>query len=73
MVDAATRCAIICAECLKQLDNHAEAAAIFIRMTSEDCDLRSALMLEQAAYCFIEMNSPRKYALHSVLAGMYKY
>lgn len=69
MVDAATRCAILGAECLKQLDNYAEAAAIFIRMTSEDCDLRSALMLEQAAYCFLEMNSPRKYALHSVLAG----
>lgn len=69
MVDAATRCAVLCAECLKQLENYSECAAIFIRMTSEDCDLRSALMLEQASYCFLEMKSPRKYALHSVLAG----
>lgn len=59
---------ILC-ECLKQMGNYAEAAAIFIRMTSEDCDLRSALMLEQAAYTFINLSSPRKYALHSVLAG----
>jgi len=26
-------------------------------------------MLEQAAYAFLKLNSPRKYALHSVLAG----
>ncbi|CAG7661317.1 unnamed protein product [Allacma fusca] len=69
MPEAAHRCAIIFCECLKHMGNFGEAAAIFIRMTSEDCDLRSALMLEQAAYTFIKLNSPRKYALHSVLAG----
>lgn len=40
-------------------------------MTSEDSDLRSALLLEQAAYCFLysEPALYRKYAFHSVLAG----
>uniref|UniRef100_G1LTS3 Trafficking protein particle complex subunit 8 n=1 Tax=Ailuropoda melanoleuca TaxID=9646 RepID=G1LTS3_AILME len=36
-----------------------------------DSDLRSALLLEQAAHCFINMKSPmvRKYAFHMILAG----
>lgn len=40
-------------------------------MTSEDSDLRSALLLEQAAYCFLQLQPPsyRKYAFHIVLAG----
>jgi len=69
MMDAATKCALICCECLRKMDNNGEAATIYIRMTSEECDLRSALMLEQAAYTFLRLNSPRKYALHCVLAG----
>ena len=49
----------------------AEAAMEFIRMTGEDSDLRSALFLEQAAHCFINMRRPmvRKYAFHMILAG----
>jgi hypothetical protein len=70
MTDAAIRCALLSCECLKQMENYGEAAAVLIRMTSEECDLRSALMLEQAAYAFLQLNSPRKYSLHSVLAGM---
>ena len=41
-------------------------------MTSEESDLRSALLLEQAAYCFLNSTKPimlRKYAFHMVLAG----
>jgi len=41
-------------------------------MTSEDSDLRSALLLEEAAYCFLQASKPgllRKYAFHMVLAG----
>ncbi|KAM9796053.1 trafficking protein particle complex subunit 8-like isoform 5-T5 [Syngnathus typhle] len=40
-------------------------------MTSEDSDLRSALMLEQAAHCFINMRTRmlRKFAFHMILAG----
>ncbi|KAK7889002.1 hypothetical protein WMY93_024562 [Mugilogobius chulae] len=40
-------------------------------MTSEDSDLRSALLLEQAAHCFVNMRIPmvRKFAFHMILAG----
>lgn len=45
---------------------------MFIQMTNEDSDLRSALFLEQAAYAFLKSLKPpmlRKYAFHMVLAG----
>jgi hypothetical protein len=71
MSDSAMKCALICCECLKQMGNYSEAAAIYIRMTSEECELKSALMLEQAAYAFLHVNYIRKYALHCVLAGMH--
>lgn len=37
----------------------------------QDSDLRSALLLEQAAHCFIHMRTPmvRKFAFHMILAG----
>jgi len=37
----------------------------------QESDLRSALLLEQAAHCFIKMRTPmiRKYAFHMILAG----
>lgn len=40
-------------------------------MTSEESDLRSGLLLEQAAYCFLatQPSMYRKYAFHIVLAG----
>lgn len=43
----------------------------FIKLTSEESDLLSALMLEQAAHCFIHAQRPlpRKYAFHMTLAG----
>ena len=43
----------------------------FTRMTNELSDLRSAMLLEQAAYCFLLSSppSPRKYGFHIVLAG----
>jgi hypothetical protein len=45
--------------------------AVFSFVHSQDSDLRSALLLEQAAHCFINMKSPmvRKYAFHMILAG----
>lgn len=51
---------------------YGEAAKQLIRMASEDSDLRSALLLEQASYCFLYSTKPkmyRKYAFHMVLAG----
>ncbi|MGH0149950.1 UNVERIFIED_CONTAM: hypothetical protein FKN15_016344 [Acipenser sinensis] len=67
----AERCALLSAEILKSQVKCSEAATLLIRMTSEDSDLRSALLLEQAAHCFINMRSPmvRKFAFHMILAG----
>ncbi|XP_060722601.1 trafficking protein particle complex subunit 8 isoform X3 [Tachysurus vachellii] len=67
----AERCALLSAEVLKSQAKYAEAAALLIKMTSEDSDLRSALLLEQAAHCFINMRSPmvRKFAFHMILSG----
>lgn len=48
---------------------YAEAARQLMRVSSEDDDLRSALLLEQAAYCLLFDKKPRKYAMHMVLAG----
>ena len=49
-----------------------ESALSYVRMTNELHDLRSALLLEQAAYCYL-MCSPaalvRKYAFHIILSG----
>ncbi|XP_074645318.1 trafficking protein particle complex subunit 8-like [Tubulanus polymorphus] len=67
----ATRTTLMSTEALKSRGLYSEAAMQFIKMTSEDADLRSALLLEQAAHCFINMKVPmvRKYAFHMILAG----
>ncbi|XP_035788395.1 trafficking protein particle complex subunit 8-like [Anopheles albimanus] len=67
----ATRATLLSMECLKGARLYSEAAKQLIRMTSEDSDLRSALLLEQASYCFLLATPPQyhKYALHCVLAG----
>ncbi|XP_063239297.1 trafficking protein particle complex subunit 8 [Bacillus rossius redtenbacheri] len=72
MQQFATRATLLSAECLKARGLHAEAARQLTRMTSEDSDLRSALLLEQAALCFLRSARPRsvrKHAFHAVLAG----
>ncbi|XP_012252846.2 trafficking protein particle complex subunit 8 isoform X2 [Athalia rosae] len=69
MPQFATRATLLSAECLKGRSLFGEAAKQLIRMTSEDSDLRSAVLLEQAAYCFIGSKMMRKYAFHAVLAG----
>ncbi|KAM4028317.1 trafficking protein particle complex subunit 8 isoform 2-T2 [Anomaloglossus baeobatrachus] len=67
----AERCVLLSAEILKSQSKYSESAGLLIRLTSEDSDLRSALLLEQAAHCFINMKSPmvRKFAFHMILAG----
>ncbi|TNN77946.1 Trafficking protein particle complex subunit 8 [Liparis tanakae] len=67
----AERCALLSAEILKSQVKYSDAATLLIKMTSEDSDLRSALLLEQAAHCFINMRNPmvRKFAFHMILAG----
>lgn len=67
----ATRATLVSTEALKSRKMYNEAALQFIKLTSEDSDLRSALLLEQAAHCYINMEIPkvRKYAFHMILAG----
>ncbi|XP_039278190.1 trafficking protein particle complex subunit 8 [Nilaparvata lugens] len=72
MPQFATRATLFSVECLRARGMHGEAAKQLIRMTCEDSDLRSALLLEQAAHCFLQATRPcmpRKYAFHLVLAG----
>lgn len=72
MPQFATRATLFSTECLKFKKHYGEAANQYIKMTSEDSDLRSALLLEQASYCFLSCSKPymtRKYAFHIVLAG----
>ncbi|KAG5890112.1 hypothetical protein JTB14_005243 [Gonioctena quinquepunctata] len=69
MPQFATRATILSSECLKFQNMYGEAAHQLIRMTSEESDLRSALLLEQASYCFLQSEMVRKYSFHMVLAG----
>ncbi|CAH2102558.1 unnamed protein product [Euphydryas editha] len=73
MVQYAVRATLLSVPCLINAGFHSEAAKQLIRMTSEDSDLRSAMLLEQAALCFLKGPSnkimARKYAFHMVLAG----
>ncbi|XP_056646298.1 trafficking protein particle complex subunit 8 [Diorhabda sublineata] len=69
MPQFATRATILSSVCLVSQNMFGEAAHQLIRMTSEESDLRSALLLEQASYCFLKSKMVRKYAFHMVLAG----
>jgi trafficking protein particle complex subunit 8 len=71
MPQYAVRATLLSVQCLGGKTLPGEAAKQLIRMTSEECDLRSALLLEQAALCFLSSKPqlPRKYAFHMVLAG----
>ncbi|XP_039753731.1 trafficking protein particle complex subunit 8 [Pararge aegeria] len=73
MIQYAVRATLLSVPCLINAGMYGEAAKQLIRMTSEDSDLRSAMLLEQAALCFLKGPSnkimSRKYAFHMVLAG----
>ncbi|XP_052230198.1 trafficking protein particle complex subunit 8-like isoform X4 [Dreissena polymorpha] len=67
----AVRATLTSTEALTSRGKYKEAAMQFIKMMSEESDLRAALLLEQAAHCFINMRPPmvRKYAFHMILSG----
>lgn len=68
-MNLATRATIFATEAIK-LSWPNDAANLYIRMTGDDSDLRSALFLEQASRCFIAAGSRlRKAAFHYILAG----
>lgn len=68
----ALRCSLVHVECLQLLGLYQEAAFHLVRMTDEKDDLRSALLLEQAAHCYLKMPNPqpKKFAFQLVLAGL---
>lgn len=65
------RASLLLAEVLRERGLYRELTQLFIKMTSEDADLRSAVCLEQAAHSFLRVHPTmaRKYALHLILAG----
>ncbi|XP_047140393.1 trafficking protein particle complex subunit 8 isoform X2 [Hydra vulgaris] len=71
MPELATRACLLSTTALQAKEMYPEATVEFIKLTNEDSDLRSGLLLEQAAHCFLHNNPPlvRKYAFHMILAG----
>ncbi|KAE8796605.1 trafficking protein particle complex subunit 8 [Hordeum vulgare] len=67
----ATRCGLWWAEMLKTRGQHREASTVYFRISNEEPSLHSAVLLEQAACCYL-LSSPRmlrKYGFHLILAG----
>ncbi|XP_012074301.1 trafficking protein particle complex subunit 8 isoform X2 [Jatropha curcas] len=66
----ATRCGLWWVEMLKTRDQYKEAATVYFRISSEEM-LHSAVMLEQASYCYLLSQPPmlHKYGFHLVLSG----
>ncbi|KAG7958379.1 hypothetical protein I3843_10G018400 [Carya illinoinensis] len=66
----ATRCGLWWVEMLKARDQHKDAAVVYFRICDEE-PLHSAVMLEQASYCYLLSKPPmlRKFGFHLVLSG----
>lgn len=66
----ATRCGLWWIEMLKTRDQYKEAASVYFRISGEE-PLHSAVMLEQASYCYLFSKPPmlHKYGFHLVLSG----
>uniref|UniRef100_A0A0E0KJW9 Trafficking protein particle complex subunit 8 n=1 Tax=Oryza punctata TaxID=4537 RepID=A0A0E0KJW9_ORYPU len=67
----ATRCGLWWAEMLKTRGQYREASSVYYRVSNEEPSLHSAVLLEQAACCYVLSKPPmlRKYGFHLVLAG----
>ncbi|KAL4591859.1 hypothetical protein LXL04_004833 [Taraxacum kok-saghyz] len=66
----ATRCGLWWVEMLKATGQYKEAAGVYFRISGEE-PLHSAVMLEQASYCYL-LAKPimlRKYGFHLILSG----
>nr|KJB61956.1 hypothetical protein B456_009G393900 [Gossypium raimondii] len=66
----ATRCGLWWIEMLKTRNQIKEAATVYFRICGEDL-LHSAVMLEQASFCYLLSKPPmlHKYGFHLVLSG----
>lgn len=67
----ATRCGLWWAEMLKTRGLYREASNVYFRVSNEEPSLHSAVLLEQAACCYLLSSPPmlRKYGFHLILAG----
>ncbi|RLN41220.1 trafficking protein particle complex subunit 8 [Panicum miliaceum] len=67
----ATRCGLWWAEMLKTRGQYREASSVYFRVSNEEPSLHSAILLEQAASCYLLSSPPmlRKYGFHLILAG----
>ena len=67
----ATRAILFYFELFKFHQQWKSSPVALIRLVSEDMDVRNALLLEQAASCFLKTTPPmiKKYGFHSILAG----
>ncbi|KAJ3070601.1 Trafficking protein particle complex 8 [Podochytrium sp. JEL0797] len=67
----ATRATMLVYEMLKFRESFGSAAGLLLRMIGEDSDLRSAVLLEQSAFCHLKASPSqrRKYAFYLVMAG----
>jgi hypothetical protein len=56
---------------LKTRGQYREASSVYYRVSNEEPSLHSAVLLEQAACCYVLSKPPmlRKYGFHLVLAG----
>ncbi|CAN6303271.1 unnamed protein product [Urochloa humidicola] len=68
---SATRCGLWWAEMLKARGQYREASSVYFRVSNEEPSLHSAVLLEQAACCYLLSSPPmlRKYGFHLILAG----
>lgn len=66
----ATRCGLWWVEMLKARHQYKDAATVYFRICGEE-PLHSAVMLEQASYCYLLSKPPmlHKYGFHLVLSG----
>ncbi|KAK1435003.1 hypothetical protein QVD17_00758 [Tagetes erecta] len=70
----ATRCGLWWVEMLKTSGQYKDAAGVYFRISGDE-PLHSAVMLEQASYCYLIAKPPmlRKYGFHLILSGdLYK-
>ena len=70
--DFAVRCVLLCCEVLLCRQMYPEATENFLKGLAEESDLKSALLLEQVAFCYINrkgFSKPRKFSFNMILAG----
>ena len=71
-VQFATRATLLSTEALRANTLYLKAAHQFVHLANDDTDIRSALLLEQAAHCYLAQAAQpwlRKYAFFLSLAG----